>query len=161
MRPDELGQLDDRVKAAEAVLRHLTKVAPPEGLEERMHRRLQASRLENGARNGIAWGFGGMRVRFALAAVLLAVLAGGGWEAYRVRLAGGTKEARQVPVAPTLPAVGADSGFSAAKGMRVPPTLTPLRVPAVPKKKVAGKAKKAVPVAAARASSPVAGPAQP
>jgi hypothetical protein len=73
------------------------------------------------------------RIQFAAAAVLVVAVAGSTWSVYHSHPHAGMQTGNG---ARTLsPAVQGSGGFGTAGAERVPPTLNPIKVPTVPKKK--------------------------
>jgi hypothetical protein len=104
---------------AEATLRLIASLPPPQGLEERLH-----ASLAEAPRRGrvLAWPAalnpGSAWMRSAAAAAIVSVVVGGGWGVYsRIPHA---QQARSVILAPRGPAQG---GFATAGAMRMPQTL--------------------------------------
>jgi len=110
----------------EETLRLVARLAPPEGLEERVQAGLKAAPASSGARI-LAWpvekrieGFwlGSSWVRSAAAAAIVAVVIGGSWSVYsRVQ---SIQPVRAVTVPLHFYSQG---GFSSAGAMRTPQTL--------------------------------------
>jgi hypothetical protein len=117
-------------------LRLLASAAPPEGLADRVHRRLRA---ESAAPRRAWFSFLTIpQVGYAAAGVLVAALAGGSWGLYQVN------QINRAPAIVAPPHPGAPGGFGTSHVAHVPPTLAPLHVPPVPnsvpkKKASAGK----------------------
>ncbi|WP_263359999.1 hypothetical protein [Acidicapsa ligni] len=137
----ESPQSDTRLTEAEHTLRLLANLPPPEGLTDRIHHRLRFAPEPRGMRF-LNWRFLGqpaMGLQFAGAALVLVALAGGSWSLYHraghvQAVVPQTGNSVSAPVnAPASPVES--SGFRNAGAVRVPPTLTPLHVPPVPKKK--------------------------
>ena len=165
------------VEQAEETLRLLAQVREPDGLQDRIHARLAAARVEESdtrpglfARLGIS---GGMGLRLAVAAGCLAVVALVVEFAFPHRYNGlPAQTASHGPVlpaqapAPTSPTQDASGGFRTSGAQRVPPTLTPLHVAPVPKKRLhsgkagAPKATTAKPAVSRPQPAAIAGPAQ-
>jgi hypothetical protein len=104
---------------AEATLRLVASLSPPQGLEERLHASLAAAPRRGRIlawpamlRPGSAW------IRSAAAAAIVSVVVGGGWEIYsRIPHA---QQAKSVILVPRGPAQG---GFATSGAMRTPQTL--------------------------------------
>jgi len=140
----------DPLAAANETLRLIASVSPPQGLEERIHLRLRSARnAPKSSRFWPGWNTGmssPMRAGFAVAALVLAALVGGGWEFHRINAAKtaiSASDARQAPAVSLTPVQApaqvpppSKSGFSTANSMRVPPTLNRLHVPPAPKKRI-------------------------
>ena len=157
VKMDERSPLD-----AEATLRMLAHAAEPEGLRERVRARLA---VEAEAKTRRRWWQGWEELTWQSlswparlgAVAALGLLVAGGLSVYPGRVSqtgqAGTHVAgaHEVPaqVAPAAGGAGStanSSGFQTSGAVRVPPTLSPLHVPAVPKKRVkrtAGAAKTA------------------
>jgi hypothetical protein len=126
-------------QAAEQTLRLVAALPPPNGLKDRVHRRLHDAmdELKTGhARRGF-WSLWRpmQRLQFAGAAVLCIALAGSAWSVYHNRSAA----SNAVPVstktsAPTAQPAPA-STFHSAGAERVPPSLAPIKVPPASRKK--------------------------
>jgi hypothetical protein len=160
-------QSDSQPTEAEHTLRLLANLPPPEGLTDRVHRRLKAAPAPGrfSFLTGRRWtagglGYSSMRLQFAGAALAIVVLAGGTWGVFHLGSHGQAGASAQ-PASNSANPGGAAGGFSNAKAVRVPPTLKPLHVPPAPKKKPnAGHAAKSALKPAADSASQQA-PAQP
>jgi len=131
---------------AEGTLRLLAKAPEPEGLKDRVHRRLRDA-VANSEVVAEPRGFWAMwrpvqRLQFAGAAILVAVIAISMWSVYHggVGRQPGLKTGERVvgsggaqSGAPA--AVPSQGNFGTAGAERVPPTLAPIKVPPAPKKK--------------------------
>jgi hypothetical protein len=109
------------VEQAEETLRLLARLPSPQGLEERLQARLQATagaaqprvlRWPVALRLESAW------LRMAVAAVIVAVVVGGAWVVSSRLQPAQPAQAISIP-----PHEGAQSGFSSAGAMRTPQTL--------------------------------------
>ncbi len=166
------------VDQAEETLRQLALAPEPDGLQDRIHARIAAARLADAharpgllARLGLS---GPMGLRLAVGACALAAVALVVEFAFPHRYNGlpsqtsshGAALPAQAPV-PTSPAQDAGGGFRTAGAQRVPPTLTPLHVAPVPKKRLRNgktgmpKSTTAKPASNGPLPAAVAGPAQP
>ncbi len=116
----------------EETLRRLAGMPAPEGLEDRVHRRLRSvgPGQETGGRLAGLWSLWMpvRRMQFAGAAMLAIAVAGSAWTVYRD---GGTRSAWTGPAGTpaTVPVEVPAKGFGAAAGRTVPETLTPIPVP--------------------------------
>jgi len=132
---------------ADETLRLLAGLPEPDGLTDRVHRRLALA--QNAQAMPERRGFWSLwmparRLQFAGAALLALAVAGSMWSVYRShpstngQAAGGQAGVHAVPAAAgqgSSPASG--DGFHSAGAERVPPTLHPIKVPPAPKKKPA------------------------
>lgn len=148
---------DFAAQQAERTLRLLARVAPPAGLEERIHSRLwQQMAGQSSARTAFwpSWRLPvlrpGLRPGYGVAAAaLLCVVAGAAYYGGRDALHRGTPP-RSASASPavtgqsgntvsfpllTPPQVAPRGNFGSANSMRVPPTLKPLYVPEAPHRK--------------------------
>jgi hypothetical protein len=153
------GKVEER-SPLEATLRMLASAPEPEGLRERVHARLavaaKARRRWWQGWDEVTWQSLSWPARVG-AVTALGLLLAAGLSVYPVRVsqtgeAGSHVSAAHGEPAPIAPAAGAvgsaanSSGFQTSGAVRVPPTLTPLHVPAAPKKRIkraAGVAKTA------------------
>jgi hypothetical protein len=124
---------------AEETLRLLAQLPPPDRLNERVHAgiRHQLALESTSPRRRGFWSLwsAGQRLQLSAAAALMLAVAGSMWTVNHSR-----------PMAPAAPqtavpqAITPESGaFGGAKAERVPATLTPIKVPPVPKKKPSPK----------------------
>jgi hypothetical protein len=121
-------------RQAEETLRLVSQLTPPAELKDRVHRRLANEREAPPRRSFWSLWMPAQRLQFAAAALLVIAVAGSTWSVYHAHLQTGGK----APVAPLAPlgASPANAGsFGSAGAERVPPTLNPIKVPPVPKKK--------------------------
>jgi hypothetical protein len=144
------------LEEAEHTLRLISKLPAPEGLADRVHVRLRNAQKAGARRSWFAAMMlpGAPRLQLAAAALLMAVVAGGGWTLYRANpinpinpgnAGNPANEAGQkisveknaTPSLATPPHQAAQGGFESSHGMHVPPTLAPIHVPPAPKKKPA------------------------
>lgn len=125
--PDPRNSSGERTEAEET-LRLLATLPPPEGMTDRVHRRL-AEEKSTPRRRWVLW-MASPRLQFAGAAVAVAALATGGWTLYQSN--------RSQPLVPGVHAP-AQGSFSTGGAVRQPPTLTPMHVPPAPKKKPAAQ----------------------
>jgi hypothetical protein len=127
----------ESTRDAEETLRLLSRLRPPEGLRERVHRRLdQAQAIPK--RQGF-WSFWSpsQRLQFVAASVLAVAVAGSMWSVYRLhpeRMGQPGVGPAASPASQGNPA-GDSRGFGTAGAVRVPPTLHPIKVPPAPKRK--------------------------
>jgi hypothetical protein len=133
---------------AEETLRLVARLAPPEDLTARVHRRVRVHLAEESAaasRRGF-WSLWSpvRRLQFAGAAVLAIAVGGGSWSVYQMR------NAAHPALVPAPLSAPTGNGFGTAGKVSVPPTLTPIQVPPPPKKKAGAASNK-------RAAKPSAG----
>jgi len=117
---------------AEETLRALAALPPPEDLTDRVHARLaEAARTAPSSPGFWSYWLPMQRFQFAGAAALVLAVAGSTWAVYRQHppQQGAATQAAH-PVVPS-PA----GGFGTAGTTRVPPTLTPIKVPPAPHRK--------------------------
>lgn len=119
----------------EETLRQVAKMPAPEGLEERVQRRLDTEMLRGEERRRSVWSLWmpGRKLQFAGAAVLAAAVAGSAWSVYHGPRTGGNAAVKQAAPAPAKSA--AESGFTPAGAVAVPHTLAPIHVAPAPKRK--------------------------
>jgi hypothetical protein len=121
---------------AEETLRLLAKLPPPAQLAERVHRRLAQAQAMPVRRGFWSLWMPARRVQFAAAAALVLAVAGSTWSVYhRQPVTGASTGSAQAAPATPGNAPDAAGAFGSAKVERVPPTLTPIHVPPVLKKK--------------------------
>lgn len=117
------------VTDAESALRRIAELPAPQGLEDRIHRRIQATRTAaQMPRPGrvlpwpVSGGSGNAWLRSAAAAAIAFVVAGGGWGVYSRTQPG--EPTRAIP-APQIsaPQVSAPGSFGSAGAIRTPQTL--------------------------------------
>lgn len=141
-------------REAEETLRLVAKIPAPEGLEERVQRRLDAEVLRSAERRHSVWSLWmpGRKLQFAGAAVLSAAVAGSAWSVYHgQRLAADANAAaKQAVPAPAKSPAG--SGFTPAGAVAVPHTLAPIHVAPAPKRKPTAASTKPSPKKIANAS---------
>jgi hypothetical protein len=138
-RNPESNPYETRIEAEET-LRLLAELPSPENLADRVHASVRTQmaldRVAPARRGFWALWSPGRRLQFAGVGVLAVAVAGSMWTINRSHQAGVSQQTPQV-AAPLQPV--SDSGFSGAKAARVPNTLNPIKVPAVPKKKPSPK----------------------
>jgi hypothetical protein len=118
----------------------VAKMPAPEGLEDRVQRRLDAEMLRRDEPRHSLWSLWlpGRKLQFAGAAVLAAAVAGSGWNLYhgrRMAANTGNGNAATKQVVPVPAKSPAGSGFSPAGAVGVPHTLAPIHVAPAPKRK--------------------------
>lgn len=119
---------------AEETLRLLAELPPPAELTDRVRYRLAHEQAKPVRRGFWSLWMPAQRLQYAAAALLVIAVAGSTWSVYRAHPQPTAKTS--VPVASPAPNPGAATGsFGSAKVTRVPPTLNPIKVPPVPKKK--------------------------
>jgi hypothetical protein len=115
---------------AEETLRLLARLPAPEGLNDRIHSRLEMT-TRPARRSFLAsiWSLWmpAQRLQFAGAALLVLAVAGSTWSVYHTSNRAGN-------VTPVPPA-GPSTSFGSAGAERVPQTLKPIKVPPPPTKK--------------------------
>lgn len=116
-------------------LRLMAKMPAPEGLEERVQRRVDAEMLRGEEQRHSVWSLWMPRrkLQFAGAAVLAAAVAGSAWSVYHGQRAAGNAAVKQAAPAPAKSAAG--NGFTPAGAVAVPHTLAPIHVAPAPKRK--------------------------
>jgi hypothetical protein len=129
---------------AEETLRLLAQLPPPDRLNERVHAgiRHQLALESTSPRRRGFWSLwsAGQRLQFAAAAALMLAVAGSMWTVNHSRPMAPAAPQTAVPQAIAPQAITPQSGaFGGAKAERVPATLTPIKVPPVPKKKPSPK----------------------
>jgi len=128
---------------AEETLRLVAQTPPPDGLESRVHFRLNRE-MRNGEMRALPqrgiWGLWlpAHKLQFAGAAVLVLAMAASLWTVRHPKTAGPQAGSRSSPVAQPVPAPPG-AGFGTAGAERHPASLTPIQVPPVPKKKPSAK----------------------
>jgi hypothetical protein len=137
MRRNETGQGMEFGHEAEETLRLLAELPPPAELTDRVHQRLAMERNAQGMpeRRGF-WSLWmpARRLQFAGAAVLMMAVAGSTWSVYHQH-SQASAGAPVTPVAAHGSSPDGAGGFGSAKVERKPPTLNPIKVPSVPRKK--------------------------
>jgi hypothetical protein len=116
----------------EATLRLLAQIPPPQGLADRVHRRLAAAPAP-APRFWSLW-LPAQRLQFAAAALLVTALAASSWTIYENRQHT-TPAARTTAPQPPSPQPSDASSFTPAGAERLPASLKPIKVPPAPKKK--------------------------
>jgi hypothetical protein len=116
----------------ELTLRLLAQLPPPDGLADRVHRRLQAAPLP--ASFWSQW-MPMRRLQFAGAAAVVLALGFSSWTIYENRQHATHAPAAAQSPAPQSPAAQPTSGLTPAGAERHPASLKPIKVPPVPKKK--------------------------
>lgn len=124
--------------AADETLRLVAKMRAPEGLEDRVQRRLDAEMLRGEERRHSVWSLWmpGRKLQFAGAGLLAVAVAISSWSVYhgqRTAANAGNAAAKQAAPAPAKSAAG--SGFTPAGAVAVPHTLAPIHVAPAPKRK--------------------------
>jgi hypothetical protein len=123
---------------ADETLRLLAALPPPFELTDRVHQRLSVERLTPVRRGFWSLWMPAQRIQFAAAAVLVVAVAGSTWSIYHSHPHTGAQTgngATAVPPVARATQGSAAGGFGTAGAVRVPPTLNPIQVPSVPKKK--------------------------
>lgn len=120
---------------ADKTLRQLARIAPPSGLETRIHNRLAAAEEFSERRSFWALWSPARRLQFAGAALLALAVAASTWSVYHGHPQPSTQS--QTPVTPQVVAPKADSstGFKTAGAERRPSTVAPIRIKPAPRKK--------------------------
>jgi len=123
---------------AEETLRLVAQTPPPDGLESRVHFRLNKE-MRSLPQRGI-WGLWlpAHKLQFAGAAVLVLAMAASLWTVRHPKTAGPQAGSGSTTVAQPVP-VPPGAGFGTAGAERHPASLTPIQVPPVPKKKPSAK----------------------
>ena len=133
-------------READETLRLLAGLPEPAGLKDRVHRRLalaQNAQAMPERRSFWSLWMPARRLQFAGAAVLALAVAGSMWSVYRSHPQSAGGQAAGAHATPAANPAGQGSspaggdGFHSAGAERVPPTLHPIKVPPVPKKKPA------------------------
>jgi hypothetical protein len=126
--PSPQSSRRDAANDPEATLRLLASLAPPDGLSDRVHRRLAKAQAAPG--HSSIWGLWMpvRRLQFAGAALLIGAIAVSSWTVLDNRHHKG-------PVIQTLTPAPGPSGFTPSTAERHPSSLTPIKVPPAPKKK--------------------------
>jgi len=123
----------ENTSQAEETLRLLAELPPPADLKDRVHYRLAAERTKPMHRSVWSLWMPAQRLQYAAAAVLVVAVAGSTWGVYHTRPQAGQKAGPSTQIAPAVPHDA--GGFGTAGAERVPPTLSPIKVPPAPKKK--------------------------
>jgi len=116
---------------AEETLRLLATLPPPEDLADRVHARLASAAVAPPRRGFWSYWLPAQRFQFAAAAALMLAVVGSTWGVYHQHSQLGATAPAPHPAAPAPAA----SGFGTAGTVRVPPTLNPIKVPPVPRRK--------------------------
>lgn len=139
--------IQDGSTEAEETLRLVAKLPAPDGLHDRVQRRLDTGQWQRAEARRTVWSLWmpTRKLQYAGMGVLAAALAVSVWSVHRthelsVRPAntpGATVGGGQP--AQAKPGAASAGGFSTAGKIAVPHTLTPIKVPPAPKKNPAGK----------------------
>jgi hypothetical protein len=124
-------------RQVEETLRMVARMPVPDGLEERVQRRLDVELLRGEQPRHSVWSLWmpARKLQFAGAGVLAAAVAISSWSVYhgQRRAANANAAAKQAAPAPAKSTAG--SGFTPAGAVGVPHTLAPIHVAPAPKRK--------------------------